>query len=401
MKKLVFLILLVTVGNFLGADDFFKVKEKIINTSRFRIASFYITPLLTVENLGYTSNIYAYENIAEPDWTADLGLDISLAKILAKRFILLVNEHPYYSFYLKNEAERAFNNRFQFYLYTYLGRLNLNYKMEINYISSRPTSEFGARVRTRSRSDTISLDIGRHDNFFMNVYVGWKEIDFKDERYLADYNLGDVLNRQERQAGVNLNKIIFSNTRLFLNYEYFDYRFANLADRDGDGSLVLVGLGFPEIGRVTGTIRLGYKFYRPGNPLFENYSAPFGSGRVSLTVFRRLRLHLNYLLDNFFSFYQPDQYYQEQSIEAGFDYYLSRNLKLGYHYSYGILAFKTLKDSLEKRRDHFRRSRFFVGLRIFKDVGIGLEYSRYRADSDRFEFIRSYDFIGGYITHEF
>src|SRR4030042_6643097 len=99
------------------ADDFFQVRENIIENSRFRLGFFYVTPLLSLENVGYSTNIYRYNDIAEPDWTADLGVDLRLAALLGKRFILVLKDNPYYSFYLENKSEEAWNNKLQFAVY--------------------------------------------------------------------------------------------------------------------------------------------------------------------------------------------------------------------------------------------------------------------------------------------
>lgn len=403
MKKaiIVVLVILVSAWSFLEADDFFKVKERILENYRWRFASLYITPALTLENMGYSSNIYMYEKQAEPDWTADIGIEIKLAKILAKRFIFIVNERPYYSFFAKNRDERAFNNLFRFNLHTYLGSFNLAYILEWDDIRTRPNSEFGTRIRHRNRNDTLSLDIGRHDALYINLYSGWRQLDYENDNNLPDYNVEGNLNRDEWKIGLKVNRMIFSRTLFFVNYEYFDYRFSSSSRRDGTGNLVSLGLIFPEDGRITGNLRLGYKFYQPRNPEFQDYSAPFGSGEVSVTLFRALRLRFNYLVDNFFTFYQPSQYFQERSLDTTVEYYLNRNLKIGYRYFYGILAYKNLIDGLEMRRDNVERWSVILGVKIFKTIGIGLEYANYRADSDQVDFVRSYHFIGGYITHEF
>jgi hypothetical protein len=183
--------------------------------------------------------------------------------------------------------------------------------------------------------------------------------------------------------------------------EYFNYQFQNYSDRDGDGESVSMGLRFPTIGNITGSFELGYQWNHPENPLYGDYSSFYGSGKVKTIVFKRFRISIEYLVDNYFSFYQPDYYYNQQSIVGGVEFYLSRQLKLGYNFQYGLMSYKDLEDSTIMRKDRMQRSRFFVGIKIFKKMGVGLEYSTYRVDSDEEDYSRSYDFIGGYITYDF
>jgi hypothetical protein len=101
------------------AEDFFKIKKQLIEEAQLKIFTLYITPALTIGNVGHNTNIYAYQDEARPDWTADVGISLRTASIMKDRLILMITEHPYYSFYLKNKQEEAFNNKFQFGAYTH------------------------------------------------------------------------------------------------------------------------------------------------------------------------------------------------------------------------------------------------------------------------------------------
>ena len=390
---------------FIWADDFFKIKKHIVEGAWKKAAFFYITPTITLNNLGYTSNIYSYQELEEPDWTANLGLTLKVSSVLGNRFILTITEDPYYFFYAKNKDQRAFNNRLKAALYTYLGRINLKYQFSDEYIKARPTSEFGAYVRTRTNEHLLSLDYGRHENFFINVYVKQRKIIYDDEYYLGDYNLKLFLNQKELRAGINLNKIIFTQTRLFLNYEYFEHTFDYEINRNGIGGQLSLGVAFPEISRIKGSLQFGLKVFNASSVLSKNYTIPFGSGEVTLKLFRRFKFHFQYLVDNFYSFWREDQRYNEKSAGAGVEYYLSKRIKIGYQYRYGKLSYENLNVSLPNgdatRKDDFYISTFSVGIKIFKNMGIGLEYNMYRSNSTELDFARSNDFIGGYFIHEF
>ena len=237
----------------------------------------------------------------------------------------------------------------------------------------------------------------------MNVYAGVVRHSFEDDAYLGnpEYDLSRLLDREELNAGLNLNKIVFSRTKMYLNYEYFSYSFTHSPERNGDGSLVSLGFMFPQIGLITGSLRVGYKFYSPRNPVYQDYSTPFGTGKLSIMLFRRLKLKFNYLLENFFSFYNPEQYYNDRTAGLGAEFYFTRSLKIGYDYHVGQMVFRNLVDGAVRRTDNTRRSTVTLGLRLYKNFGIGLQYIRFQGESDEFDFSRSYEFIGGYITHEF
>jgi hypothetical protein len=383
------------------ADDFFRVKDRIIRESLFRFGFFYVTPQLTLEKLGYSSNIFQYNSDPEPDWTADIGVDLRLATLLGKRFIFVVTDHPYFTFYAKNKQEQAWSNEFRFSAYSYVGPFNLKFTLDRDNLRRRPSAEFGARVRYLMDNERISIDFGNHSRFYINVYAEQNRMKYEDDSYLGDYDLPQFMDRNQYKLGINLNKIIFSRTVLFLNMEYFTYRFQNYSDRDGDGESFTVGLRFPTIGNITGSFKLGYQWSHPENPLYGDHSSSYGSGGVKMVVFKRFRVSVEYILDYHFSFYQPDSYYNQQSVIGGIEFYLSRQLKLGYKFQSGLLTYKNLEDSTIMRKDRIQLSRFFVGIKIFKKMGIGLEYSTYWVESEVQDYSRSYDFFGGYINYDF
>jgi len=391
---------LISQASLFGAD-FFKIREGIIESAWRKVAFFYVTPNLTLTNLGYTSNIFSYKNMAEPDWTADIGLECKISTMLGNRFILSFTGHPSYAFYLENADQRTFNNQMQAAVYTYFGPFNLGYRFQEDHLFRQPYSEFGAPIKMDFTGHHVTLDLGRHDHFFINFFFTKNRSEFKDEDYLGSYNLKSLLDRREQKAGIGLNKIIFSRTRLTLAYEYFDYRFIYEPGRDGSGDQVFGELEFPEIGRIKGMLQLGIRRFNPDNPLYQGLTQPFGSGKIAVSLFQRLKLHLQYLVDHFYSFWRQDDNYNERSAGATLEYYLGKRVKVGGSAGWGKISYENLISRTETRRDDFSSIAVNIGFKVFANIGIGLEYRVYRADSSLPEFSRRFDFIGGYVIHEF
>lgn len=385
----------------LYCDDFIKIREGIIANAWRRAAFLYLRPALTLENVGYTSNIYYYSEIEEPDWTADIGIDLQVSSIIGNRFILSIEENPYYSFYAENTDQRALNNKLTATVYTYLGRINLKYSYRNDFIRGRPSAEFGPLIRLQTQENLVSLDYGKQENFFVNLYIKQNNIRFYDENYIGSYNLREHMNREELSGGISLNKRIFTRTQLFLKFAYFEHKFDYEFLRDGIGRQASLGIIFPEIGRIEGSLEIGAKYSAADSPLFRNFTKPFGTGKVTIKLFRKFKFEFQYLIDNFYSYSNIEQRFNERSGGARMEYYINRNIKIGYNYHSGILSYELLTDGEKVRQDNFYTSALYFGLRIFKKMGVGLEYRRYRADSDVLSFSRSSDFIGGYLTHEF
>ena len=127
---LIIILLISTILGFFSsvyADDFFTLRKKIEDSSWRKIGFVYIKPSLIIQDVGYSSNIYSFEESAKPDWTADLGVEFIFSSIISRRIIFRIKETPYYSFYLHNKKEENFNNIFNGEMFTYLGKININY----------------------------------------------------------------------------------------------------------------------------------------------------------------------------------------------------------------------------------------------------------------------------------
>ncbi len=388
-------------SNDLLGEDFFKTKESIINSAWKRISIFYVQPTLTLENTGYTSNIFYYDAMEEPDWTADLGLEVQISTIIGKRLIVSVKENPFYSFYAHNVEQRSWSNRFNGTIYTYLGSFNLKYEYSNDHVRGRPNAEFGSYIMSHLEQHSVSMDVGNYKNFFVSISLSQYKSQFEDEEYLGKYNLKEGLNQSKKSANIILSKIVFTRTRLFLKYEYLIYEFEYTPDRNGLSSKASIGIEFPEISRIQGNLEFGVQAVYPASPLFRQYTKPFGSGEVNISLLRRLKLNLRYLVNNFFSFWSQEQDFDVRTLGAKLDFYITKNIKIGYEAQLGRMIYENLADGLKTRQDNIYSSAFSLGLRVFKNMGIGLEYRRYWSDSDQVDFTRNSDFIGGYLIHEF
>ena len=54
-------------------------------------------------------------------------MKMKVSSILGRRFVVTVDEHPFYSFYADNVDQRAWSNRLRAAVYSYIGSLNLEY----------------------------------------------------------------------------------------------------------------------------------------------------------------------------------------------------------------------------------------------------------------------------------
>ncbi|HDP94061.1 MAG TPA: hypothetical protein ENN40_01740 [Candidatus Aminicenantes bacterium] len=396
------LILLAVAGNrALFGADFFKARESALKPGRWQLGPFQIFPTITLDNLGYTDNVYRYASDPQPGWMADIGVNIKAVSVIGRRFVLVLEGHPYYSYFSTVDTERALNHSLNARVYTWLGGIHLVYSVDYASLRWRPTNEFAAKVRNNYTTQRLEADIGNHSALFLTVYAGLSNLDFSDEGYMSRYDPEIRLNRTEQTAGVKLNLPLFTATLLSLQAELSDFDFDYSIERDGRSLLTALNLRFPEIGHLTGNASLGYKRYFPDNPAYSEFSTMYGSGHVAYRFLRRMRLGIDYNLDNYFSFISPEFYYNQKTAKAALDYYMSRNLRLGFSYLRGRYDYRQLADGALRFRDENQYIEFRVVFRLAGTTGVGLSFRREEWDSQRINLQRSYYFIGGYVTHDF
>lgn len=395
------LLLTLTLTLTLPSDDFFAVKDRVIDESILKVGFFYFTPLLLLENVGYTSNIYTYEEKDRPDWTGDIGVGLRASAIAANRLILQAEDLPFYSFYLKNKALRSWSNRFASNVYSYVGPFNLKAGYAQNNLSQRPILEFSRPFRYTNSEWSGETDIGRRSNLFLTAYVSFKKLAYDEDPYLGSYNLAESLNHRENIIGFKLYRRIFTSTVIYLNYEMSDYIFASRSERDARAQTLGLGIEFPEIGVLQGSVKIGLNRFDPKNPLFKRSQNLNGRGDVHLTLFERLRFNLFYALGTNFSYGASELFYNNQLLGGGAELYLTSFLKGGASYSDSRLKYQSFLDLELQRNDRVRQQHYYLAVPFLGNTSLGFAYNVYRLSSDVLNLDYTSSFWGGFITYEF
>ena len=360
-----------------------------------------MTPLLLLENIGYTSSIYTYQDEENPDWTADTGIGLRASAIIANRFILQAEDLPVYSYYLENEQYRTWSNRFGTTAFSHFGPFNLKAGFKRNDLFQRPQLEFSRPYQYSSSEWSGAIDIGRRRDLFLTAYISLNRMGFEDDPYWGEHNLAERLNHRETTFGVRLNKRVFTGTFVYANFERISFNFEQSGERDTKAHQVAVGVRFPEMGSLQGSFQIGIRRFEPGNPLFRSVQRPSGRGEVHLTLAERLRLNASYELGTLFSYYASDQFYDNRTFGGGVDIYLTRFLKVGSNYSDGRLKYRSFIDLEPLRNDRIRSQRYYAAIPFIGNTSLGFSYNVYRLTSDVLGLDYTHDFWGGFLSYGF
>ena len=413
---LFFQLTLLTVGIARGQNYvyFGSLLEEIDRMAKWQFGPFRISSYFQIRNIGYDSNIYQQAKDSNPvsDYTAALSLPSKVYVNYRNGIVFSLAAVPEYAFYASQKKERSFNYSLLPELRVRLFRwLILSGSTEYGRSRRRATSEFDVRAEEKSHSyrGSVFIETARLTALGFSGYI-------QDFRYEDIYAPGEEnilsrrLNRQERNGSLEFYYRVYSDTVFFLNGGYTEYNFQHPASffRNSYSYQVSSGLRFPLLGRIRGTLTLGYKSLLPRTKGINGFSGLFGDTSFNLRI-SRFQFRLLYRRDCYFSFWQNNLFFVEGQWGTGISFYPTSFLRLDYDYRQGRSDYPgqlliTLPDgSVQEieRRDWNRYHIVSLVYRVVGDIGIGLTGNFWQRRSNFNLVERNRFFVGAFLTYEF
>lgn len=166
---------------------------------------------------------------------------------------------------------------------------------------------------------------------------------------------------------------------------------------------------FPLLGRVRGTLTLGYKRFTPKIEVKRGFSGLVGNTNLNMRI-RRFGFRVQYIRDCEFSFFENNIFFLEDTYRAGISFYLSQFLRLDYDFTYGESSYpesiriRRPDEQYEEitRHDIYRLHTVGFVIRIVRSTGIGLRGTHWqRRSTIPGVGNRNRWFLGAYVTYEF
>jgi len=414
MRKVGSLILLISF--FLGSSALFSQtyqsfqseKRYIIERTKWKIGPFRLFPRLTLRNVGYDDNVYYQrEDYKVRDYTGTLSPEIKISVLFRNLLIFSLKENPEYVYYLREDRERRWNNTFSPEFKLLLFRrfvLGGNYTYQNR--RRRATSEFDVRANEKRQSYKGSLFYETPRLTLLGVTVSTERITYEDVTLPGqEIYLSRLLNRDEKRIKGQFYYRIFSQSFFFFVVQRSLYEFLHPQSfwRNSHSYSFTTGIRFPEIGKVRGTISLGYKELIPRDKSRQGFKGIIGNTSLQWR-FWRLILKAKLTRDYPFSIWTNNIYFIYNHWEAGCSFYLSQKLRVDYSLSLGHLNYPVpfvWKDQeiLRKDKQLYQIGGFVV--RLKRNLGVGLQVVWWQWTSNLPGVDRNRLFFGGYITQEF
>jgi hypothetical protein len=388
--------------------------DQIARQTKWRIGPFRIYPAIRFRNIGYDDNVYYQREEDNPasDFTGTISPEINVYLLFRNYLILSFTENPEYVYYFKQKRERRFNNRFlPGFKFLFLNRFVISGNYSWSNRRWRASSEFDVRanVKARSYNGRFFYETAQRTSFGFTLSI--RTINYEDIALPGEeIYLSRALNREEKSGHFEFYYRIFSKSNFFIRGGYTEYKFEHAQSgwRDSFSYQAYSGIRFPLLGRVRGTLSLGYKKFVPIIEGKKGFSGFVGNTSLNFRL-GRIGFRLSYNRDCHFSYWTDNIFFNEDMYGAGISFYLTKFLRVDYNLSYGeasypeFISLRMPDGSYDdiKRKDIYRTQAVGFVFRIIRNMGIGMMVDFWERESNYWGANRDRTFIGGYLTYQF
>ncbi len=387
-------------------------QQSILEFARWRVGPFRLRPVFMIRNVGYDDNVYSSGTDVRRvgDTTAAAGVQLNAHLLFRDWLILTIVEHPEYVYFTHEKRERSWDNIFAPTLKMLMfNRFALTGAYESTKARRRASSEFDVRADERRKSWGGDFFYETSRQTAIGVSGSVETIRYEDSGG-EDSPISRALNRREKSLTFETYYRVFSDSSFFISGGRTAYEFENPATRwrDSRSTQISSGIRFPAIGRVRGTLSLGYKRLSPVIPGKKPFSGLIGNTEISVRT-GALSFRGAFARDSIFSFDAENIYFAENRWGLGLSYYFLSFLRLDYDYSHGAgsypepITVDAGGSSVEEifRKDTYGTHTAGIVVRVVRTIGVGVTFSSWKRDSNYIRARRDRWHVGGYLTFEF
>ncbi len=376
----------------------------------FRLGPFQAFASFAIRRLGYGDNIY-FEDRPVRDFTATLVPSLTVYLPIRRKAIFYVRESPEYTFFLRETRMREFTNGYGggakvllFNRFVLSGDYQFQSRIEaVSVELGRPTRD--TLIRT---SAGLYYETARRTSIGLTGSID--KMSYEDvSAEGGQIALSSLLDRTERNAALEVYYRIWSEAFWFVKAGATDYRFAASAgSRDATSVQATTGIRFPLLGRVSGTLSVGYKKFDPKAAGRASYAGLVADSEIEART-GRFALRAGFGRDLRFSYYDDAFYYIEDSFRTGGSFYPAGFVRLDYGYNRGRLRYPRVEAAdpvsgatvIDSRTDDQWSHSAALVFRVFRTAGLGVQATFERWTSTVPGWNRDRTYAGVYLTSRF
>jgi hypothetical protein len=393
--------------------NFAEEYASLVRNARWTLGPLIFSPALRVRDLGYDDNVY-FEGPSGRlvrDYGATISPELKVYVPFRGTFLFWLRDNPEYVFFLRESRERALTNSYGAGARTFLfHRFSLDVEFGREAHRQRVSSELPVPADDIAERWQAGFHLETARGTALGFTVFQRRLSYGGaSAEVAAAPLSQLFNRVERGADAELYYQLFTDSYLFLIGGFVEYAFddASQSYRDAVAKTVSLGIRFPLLGRLRGTLSLGYKRFEARTEGLPPYNGFRGDTRLDFQT-GRIVIRLDFKRDLVFSAFEGAGYFIEDSVTGGVSLYLTRIFSLDYNYSMGRGAYPeraaglTPGPELENgRKDTHSLHGLGFTVRLSETLGLSVAWNAFRWGSTVQGFDRRRNFIGANLTSRF
>ena len=392
--------------------------DQVRKEARSHVGPFYVTPRITLKELGVDSNVFNAAGQPESDFTATLTPSADIWVPVARRALLQTTVGSDFVWYSNFDTERSIDPHVTSRAELYLRRITLfadggyrNTRQRLNY-------EVDLRARHIEEAAEAGIAVRLTPKFSIETAGHYADLRFDGDTTLDGIRLQRTLNQETRGYSVTARHRVTPLTTLAVRYEQLEDSFEFSPARDSKSFRVMPGIEFKPRALISGSAYVGYREFTPQNdgalPKFSGLVAQLG---LSYTLLGSTTFGVTYSRDLTYSYEVLQPFFINNAVGASIRRALGRRFDVivsadRFEYAYENLAVEApvtgdplavapVKAPAQQRVDTTWNYAGSVGYRIGNGrVGFGVAY--WERDSSQRVF-RSYDNLrfGTTVTYGF
>lgn len=283
------------------------------STARARLGPFYVTPIVTLRDIGIDTNVYN-ESVAEPVKDFAFTLQPALSIVVGpRRANLTVRSTTDVVYFAKQRSERSVNEDVAATVQFALGRLRPF--ADVGYLNTRQrvTEEIDARARRVERRGGVGLGVDVTPKVSAQMRADVWKMAFDADAIFDDHDLATELDRETETLTGDVRYALTPLTAVVVAAERTRARFVRAAIRNTDTQQMRLGVELNPRALIAGTAHVGYQWFRPTDPDVPTFTGLVGSAAVSYGL--RQATTFGFIFDRTinFSYLAGEPYYVRQS----------------------------------------------------------------------------------------
>lgn len=286
--------------------------------ARLRVGPFYLTPSISIDNIGVDNNVFLDPDSQEPqsDFLISVTPGLRTALPLASRVLITFDLNPRGDYYRRLSAARTFASQGALSAEIFFARFDLFGSGDFRSGRGRPSYEIEkprdyatslatAGIRYRPRSKLM---------FEAAVYRGGSIFDEDD--VFEGVNLDEALTGHERGFRVTASRRLTSKTSVNVAVDVSESVFEGSPEKEGRRLRIMPGLALMPNALIAGGLHVGMLRFTPDNDAVPAFTGVVAEADLSYSVREATRLTVRWRRDLQYSFEPLQPYYVLSGLGA-------------------------------------------------------------------------------------